>query len=277
MGRPGRLPRAPLPAASPGPVPCPPMPAPASWVAAPHRPARHGPLEAETGLHLGMRGDGRGRGLLRSHLSARTVVLRPYLRSPPGASRGCPQGWALRLTSGRALLPGAATQTDWLAGAALGAGRPGPATTPPTLTPSEPACRVWAPLLRPTAALLKLPLRSPPASTREYQLLLACLAWGKPCRSAVAAALQRPPTCKRLPQHPDLFRRCGGSRQAASLGWAWFGACSGTCEPSIASLSPGPARVWEPDTEKRLSPGLTLSLGPTHACLRGQHYSLLWP
>lgn len=58
MGRPGRLSRAPLPAASPGPVPCPPMPAPASWTAVPHRPAQHGPLEAGTWPPLGMRGHG---------------------------------------------------------------------------------------------------------------------------------------------------------------------------------------------------------------------------
>lgn len=43
-----------------------------------------------------------------------------------------------------------------------------PATTPPTLTPSAPACRVWPPLLRPPATPLKLPLRSPPASRREH-------------------------------------------------------------------------------------------------------------
>lgn len=205
VARPGRLPRVPLPAASPGPVPCPPMLAPASWVAAPHRPAHHGPLEAETGLHLGMRGHGRGQGLLRGHLSARTAVLCPcsYLRSPPGASQGCPQGWTLRWTSGRALLPGAATQTDWLAGAALGTGHPGPATTPPTLTPSEPACRAWAPLLRLTATLPKLPLRSPPASTREYQLVLALPSLGE--------ALQKC-CCRCPPEAPHLQKASSAPR-----------------------------------------------------------------
>lgn len=64
-------------------------------------------------------------------------------------------------------------QAGWLASATLSPSHPCPATTPPTLTPSEPACRVWVPLLRPPDTLLKLPLRSPPASTREHELVLA--------------------------------------------------------------------------------------------------------
>lgn len=51
--------REPLPAASPGPVPCPPRPAPASWAAHPHTPALHGPREPGPGPHLGTRGCGR--------------------------------------------------------------------------------------------------------------------------------------------------------------------------------------------------------------------------
>lgn len=62
--------REPLPAASPGPVPCPPMPAPASWGAAPRTPA--GP-----GRHLERRRCGGAGAAQGGRLLARRVVLPP--------------------------------------------------------------------------------------------------------------------------------------------------------------------------------------------------------
>lgn len=114
---------------------------------------------------------------------------------------------------------------------------PGPASTPPTLTPSEPACRVWPPPLRPPAVLLKLPLRSPPARRTEQ-------CQQRPPHPTPPRRLPppgSPPTCKRLPQHPDLLGGRSGPCGAASLGWTWFSTCSGTCRPSTAALSPGSA------------------------------------
>lgn len=65
----------------------------------------------------------------------------------------------------RAPLPGATTQTGTLAGAAWRPATPALLPRPPTLTPSEPACRAWPPPLLAPAAPLRLPLRSPPANT----------------------------------------------------------------------------------------------------------------
>lgn len=238
--------REPLPAAGTGPVPCPPRLAPASWGAAPHTPARRGPLGAGTWPHLETEGVV-GPGPLGGHLRARPVVPRlcSDLWSPLEVWRGCPQGWTQRQASETGPSPGAATQTGWLAGAALPPGRPGPALRPPTLTPSEPACRVWPPLPRPPAALPRLPLRSPPANTRgRPQGVLA-----RPLPCLPEAPHPEPHTCKRLPQHPDLLGGRRGPWGAACLGWAWFRTCSRTCGPTTASWGPGPAG-WGPDTER---------------------------
>lgn len=100
MARPGRLPWAPLPAASPGPVPCPPMMAPASWVAVLHRPAQHGLLEAGTGPHLRMRG----------HHGPRTAQRPPLSQDSSAASLLLPAEPSRGLTG---LSPGLDSEMDF--------------------------------------------------------------------------------------------------------------------------------------------------------------------
>ena len=226
----------PRPCSCPGPVPCLRMLPPASWVAAPHSPAPRGLLEAGPGSQLGTRGFGGVRAAwgLPPHPASSAVSL-PL---PAGPSRGL-TGLSPGLESDTGFWESTVARSwnpDRLADQCCSGPRhPGPAATPPTLTPSEPACRVWPPTLRPPAALLKLPLRSPPAHRTEQ---------GQPPPAPLhptASPQGPPPTCKRLPQHPDLLGGHSGPRGAASLGWTWFSTCSGTCRPSTAALSPGPA------------------------------------
>lgn len=164
--------------APPSPVPCPPMLAPASWAAAPHRSARHGPLEAGTGLHLRTRVGGGQElsGCFPLSGCAAASLLLPA--EPSGGLAG--------------LSPGLDSETDFWESTVARSCNPetpacrllpalanlAPTTTPPTLIPSEPACRVWPPLPRLPATPLMLPLRSPPASVREQDEASAgpCLA-----------------------------------------------------------------------------------------------------
>lgn len=93
MARPDRLPQVPLRAAGSDPIPCPLMLAPASWVAAPHRPAQDGPLEAETGLHLGTRrygGAGTAQGPPPCQASSAASLLLPA--EPSGGLTGLSPG-----------------------------------------------------------------------------------------------------------------------------------------------------------------------------------------
>lgn len=150
-------------------------------------------------------------------------------------------------------MPKAATQTDRLASTALSPDHPGPATTPPTLTPSEPACKVWAPLLRPLATLLKLLLRSPPANTREHQLVLALPSLGtalqKHCHSC-------PPEALHLPAKGFLSTQIssGGAEGPNMLPpWGGLGSVPAREPVGRASLSAGPAQAWGPDTKRMVS------------------------
>lgn len=164
-------------------------------------------------------------------------------------------------------MPGAATQTDQLASAALGPGHPGPVTTPPTLTPSEPACRAWAPLLRPTATLLKLPLRSPPAGAREHQPVLALPSlgaasqkYGCPCPPEAPTYLQKassaPRSLQAVPRVP-ASRRPEVSFAQHLLGnlWTSHGLPEYWTSPGLGARHreegvpwPGPKPRWRPHT-----------------------------
>lgn len=86
-------PGCPPPAAGPGLVPCPPMLSPAFWMAAPHRPARHGSLESGTGWHLGTRGYGGAMaawGLPPGQASSAVSLLLP--EEPSGGLTGLSPG-----------------------------------------------------------------------------------------------------------------------------------------------------------------------------------------